>query len=111
MALTRTALTRTPDPIRPTRRSSDPNRPTGVTAGGDFLYVGVISVGVLCAGGLFLLLLFPVTAQLRSEYFIGSQLGVQKISGEVYARSWVVEPGAQYNLRKIFGAFPNDKYT
>jgi len=28
------ALTRIPDPIRPTRQGPDPNRPAGITSGG-----------------------------------------------------------------------------
>jgi len=41
------ALTRNPDHVRPTRRGPDPNRPTGVTSGVDFLYGLIIIIIVI----------------------------------------------------------------
>ena len=45
------SLTRTPDPIRPTRRGPEPNQPTGITFGGFSL--GVMSGDVSRGGGYF----------------------------------------------------------
>ena len=75
MALTRTALTRTPDPIRPTRRSSDPNRPTGVTAGGGFSLCGSnLRRGIMCRGFILIIIISgysPITVRIFYRESIG----------------------------------------